>query len=70
MMQLDLKSERGHAVFMRLVERADVLVENMRAPVKDRLKIGWEDVKKINPRLVASPLNSPTNRGARAERAA
>src|SRR5262245_23366429 len=45
--QLDLKSEQGYAVFQRLVERADVIVENMRAPVKDRLKIGWEHVKKI-----------------------
>src|SRR5512132_2240171 len=37
MMLLDLKSEKGYAVFLKLVERADVVVENMRAPVKDRL---------------------------------
>src|SRR5580704_16063013 len=40
---LDLKSERGHAAFLKLAERADVLVENMRAPVKHRLKIADDD---------------------------
>src|ERR1700694_5849499 len=43
-MQLDLKSPEGHAAFMRLVERADVVVENMRVEVKHRLKIAWEDL--------------------------
>jgi crotonobetainyl-CoA:carnitine CoA-transferase CaiB-like acyl-CoA transferase len=57
MMQLDLKSEEGYRVFMRLVERADVLVENMRAPVKDRLKISWDHVNKINPRLVYGSIS-------------
>ena len=56
-MQLDLKSEQGYAVFMRLVERADVLVENMRAPVKDRLRISWEHVKKTNPRLIYGSIS-------------
>ena len=51
-LSLNLKSQEGHAIFMKLVERADVIVENMRAPVKHRLKIAWEDVKKVNPRLV------------------
>ncbi|HKA40908.1 MAG TPA: CaiB/BaiF CoA-transferase family protein [Burkholderiales bacterium] len=57
MMQLDLKSERGYAVFQRLLERADVLVENMRAPVKHRLRISWDHVKKINPRLVYGSIS-------------
>lgn len=50
--QLNLKSPEGHAIFMRLAERADVIIENMRPPVKHRLKVAWEDVKKVNPRLV------------------
>ena len=36
---LNLKTEEGYKVFMKLVEKADVLIENMRAPVKGRLKI-------------------------------
>ncbi|MBI4194238.1 MAG: CoA transferase [Betaproteobacteria bacterium] len=68
MMQLDLKSEQGYAVFMRLVERADVLVENMRAPVKDRLKISWEHVRKINPRLVYGSISGFGQTGPYRER--
>jgi formyl-CoA transferase len=67
-MHLDLKSEQGYAVFLRLVERADVLVENMRAPVKDRLKISWEHVKKINPRLVYGSISGFGQTGPYRER--
>ena len=54
---LDLKSEDGHAAFLKLVERADVVVENMRAPVKTRLKIAWEDLQPINRRLVYASIS-------------
>src|SRR5271156_7142503 len=57
MVTLDLKSDDGHAAFMRLVERADVIVENMRVQVKHRLKIAWEDVHPINPRLVYGSIS-------------
>jgi crotonobetainyl-CoA:carnitine CoA-transferase CaiB-like acyl-CoA transferase len=68
MMQLDLKSEQGYAVFLRLVERADVLVENMRAPVKDRLRISWNQVKKINPRLIYGSISGFGQTGPYRER--
>jgi len=55
--QLDLKSAEGHAAFMRLVEEADVVVENMRPTVKHRLKVAWEDVRKVNPRLVYGSIS-------------
>jgi crotonobetainyl-CoA:carnitine CoA-transferase CaiB-like acyl-CoA transferase len=67
-MQLDLKSEQGYAVFLRLVERADVLVENMRAPVKDRLRISWDHVKKVNPRLVYGSISGFGQTGPYRER--
>lgn len=54
---LNLKDPEGHAAFMKLVATADVLVENMRAAVKDRLKISWADVHKVNPRLVYGSLS-------------
>jgi formyl-CoA transferase len=57
MMQLNLKSAEGRAAFMRLVERADVVVENMRAAVKHRLGIAWEDVSKVNPRIVYGSIS-------------
>jgi formyl-CoA transferase len=68
MIQLDLKSEQGYAVFQRLVERADILVENMRPPVKDRLKINWEHVSKINPRLVYGSISGFGQSGPYRER--
>src|SRR5207237_6753121 len=42
---LNLKSEEGHAAFLRLVKKADVVVENFRPAVKKRLKIDYKDLK-------------------------
>jgi formyl-CoA transferase len=66
---LDLKSEKGHAAFLRLAERADVVVENMRAPVKHRLKIAYEDLKPLNPRLVYGSISGFGQDGPYAHRA-
>ncbi len=55
--QLNLKSPGGRAAFMRLVEGADVIVENMRASVKGRLGIAWDDVHAVNPRLVYGSIS-------------
>jgi formyl-CoA transferase len=68
MIQLNLKTEPGYAVFRRLVERADVLVENMRAPVKDRLKISYDHLKPINPRLVYGSISGFGQTGPYRER--
>lgn len=54
---LDLKSPEGHAAFLKLAAKADVLVENMRASVKHRLKISYDDLKAINPRLVYGSIS-------------
>jgi crotonobetainyl-CoA:carnitine CoA-transferase CaiB-like acyl-CoA transferase len=43
--QLDLKSPDGYAVFKKLVERADVVVENMRPQVKTRLHMTYDELK-------------------------
>jgi formyl-CoA transferase len=66
---LDLKTDRGHAAFLKLAARADVVVENMRAPVKHRLKIAYEDLKPINPRLVYGSISGFGQDGPYAERA-
>ena len=49
---LDLKKPEGMAVARRLVESADVLVQNFRPGVMERLGLGWNDVSRINPRLI------------------
>ncbi|WP_420005982.1 CaiB/BaiF CoA transferase family protein [Arenibacterium sp. LLYu02] len=48
----NLKSEAGKDVLRRLVTSADVLVENYRPGVMDRLGLGYEVLKEINPRLI------------------
>lgn len=55
--QLDLKSPDGYAIFKKLVERADVVVENMRPQVKGRLKITYDELKAINPRIVMGSIS-------------
>ncbi len=54
---LDLKQADGVDVLHRLVKRADVLVENFRPDVKHRLKIDYEALKAINPRLVYASIS-------------
>jgi len=49
---LDLRSERGRDAFLRLAEKADVVVENFRAGGADALGVGYEQVRAVNSRLV------------------
>jgi len=49
---LDLKRPEAQAVARRLVERADVLVQNFRPGVMDRFGLGYESARALNPRLV------------------
>jgi CoA:oxalate CoA-transferase len=49
---VNLKSEEGKAVLRRLVEIADVLIENFRPGVMDRLGLGYADLRKLRPSLV------------------
>jgi crotonobetainyl-CoA:carnitine CoA-transferase CaiB-like acyl-CoA transferase len=49
---LNLKNPGGVEVALRLMEKADVFVENYRPGVMDRLGLGYEAVSKINPRIV------------------
>ena len=50
--ELDLKSEDGINTFMRLAEKADVIVENFRVGVTKRLKIDYEQLKLKNPKII------------------
>ncbi len=57
-MVLDLKSDEGRAVLHRLVAQADVVVENFRPRVKDRLGFDYESLKKINSRIILASISA------------
>jgi crotonobetainyl-CoA:carnitine CoA-transferase CaiB-like acyl-CoA transferase len=54
---LNLKKEDGRAIFMRLARTADVVVENFRPDVKERLGIGYEALRACNPRIVLASIS-------------
>jgi len=56
-MTLNLKEREGVAIFMKLVERADVVVENFRPDVKHRLGVDYESLRKANPRIVLASIS-------------
>ncbi len=54
---LDLKSEEGQRALHRLVETADILVENSRPGVTKRLRADYDTLSKINPRLIYASIS-------------
>src|SRR5437764_6747255 len=65
---LNLKSEEGHAAFLRLVKKADVVVENFRPAVKKRLKIDYKHLKKVNPKIILGSISGFGQDGPYAQR--
>ena len=65
---LNLKSEEGRAIFMKLAKDADVVVENYRSDVKFRLGVDYESVAKINPRIVYGSISGFGQSGPDAKR--
>jgi crotonobetainyl-CoA:carnitine CoA-transferase CaiB-like acyl-CoA transferase len=49
---LDLKSDAGRAALDRLIARCDVLITNFPFPVRARLRLNYEDVRRVNPRVI------------------
>ncbi len=56
-MTLNLKADAGREAFFRMVKRADVVVENFRPDVKDRLDIGYERCKRENSGIVYASIS-------------
>lgn len=54
---LDLKNEKDRAIFVKLVQRADVLVENFRPGTMERLGLGYDALRALNPRLIYSAVS-------------
>jgi crotonobetainyl-CoA:carnitine CoA-transferase CaiB-like acyl-CoA transferase len=66
-LRLDLKQAAGVAVFMRLARNADVIFESFRPGVVDKLGIGYETVRAINPRIVYCAITGYGQTGPWAE---
>lgn len=60
---LDLKTGRGRTALLRLAESADVFVQNFRPGVVERLKVGFEDVRKVAPQIVYVSISGFGERG-------
>ena len=60
---LDLATVRGKELFLDLARISDVLVENYRASVMDRLGLGYEVVSQVNPQLVYAKISSQGSTG-------
>ncbi len=66
--QLDLKADGAIESLLRMTDRADVFVENMRPSVKHKLGFGWEVVHARNPRLVYGSISGFGQDGPYADR--
>ncbi len=65
---LDLKSREGLAAFRALANDADAVVESFRPGVVDRLGVGYEDLREVNPGIVYCSLTGYGNEGPEAVR--
>jgi crotonobetainyl-CoA:carnitine CoA-transferase CaiB-like acyl-CoA transferase len=65
---LNLKDKDGLAAFKRMVTRADVVVENYRPDVKDRLGVNFEALSAVNPRIVLASISGFGQDGPYAKR--
>ena len=67
---LDLKKPAGHEALLKLIERADVLVWNVRPASMERMKLSYEDVRKVNPKIVYCGMFGFGQRGRYSEKPA
>ncbi len=67
-MTLNLRDPEGKEIFLRMAEGADVVIENYRPGVMDRLELGCERLREINPRLVYCGISAFGQTGPYRER--
>lgn len=65
---LNLKSEEGKELFLKLVDKADVVVENYRPGVMDRMGLGYDVLSKRNPRIIYASASGFGTYGPYADR--
>lgn len=65
---IDLKSPKGREVVLKLAAKADIVVHNFRKGVMEKLGFGYEDLKKLNPRLIYAWSSGWGDKGIYADR--
>ena len=60
---LDLKSREGREIFLKLVRKADVVVESFRPGVLKKLRLDYSRLKKINPRIILCSITGAGQKG-------
>ena len=68
LMTLDLSKPEGAAVFLRLIERSDIVLENFRPGTLERWGLGWDELSAVNPRLVLARVSGFGQTGPYAQR--
>lgn len=66
---LNLKSEKGKEIFRELVKQSDIVLENYRPGVMEKLGLGYEDLKKINPAIIYGAVSGFGHFGPYSKRA-
>lgn len=54
---LDLKNEKGKEIFYELAKKSDVVVDNFRPGVVDKLGVGYDALKRVNPRIICCSIS-------------
>ena len=64
---IDLKSEEGKEIFLKLIKGSDVLMQNFRPGTTDRMGFGYDDMKKLNPSLIYLSISGFGDKGPYAQ---
>ena len=62
---LNLKDERGKALLRDLIRKGDVMVENFRPGALEKLGFSWEEIRRVNPRMIFASLSGFGQTGPR-----
>lgn len=65
---LDLKTEAGRDALLALVKKADIFVTNQLPGIRDRLRLNYEDLAPLNPRLIYASITAYGESGPEADR--
>ena len=54
---INFRSDEGKQLLRELIEKSDVLIENFRPGTMEKMGFGWEEIQKINPRMIMASIN-------------